>query len=134
MTRKAVVAILTIAVTIAAAASVVVLLVNHSKASAEEILLENVVEHEVADTELASDTDLDIMQLTCLADSQQEAEQIAQSYGIEFVSFEYGVAVFLSDKPYPELVAYGEENGLKQLSVDYEQTILYNNSTKEFSE
>lgn len=129
MNRKAVVVILTIAATVAVAASAVAMLVNHGKASAEEVHLENATERKDAGT--AIDTDSDIIQLTCLADSQQEAEQIAQSYGIELVSFEYGVAVFKSDKPYRELIAYGEENNLKQLSIDYEQTIFDNSNIKE---
>lgn len=124
MNRKAVVVILAIVATVAVAASAVAMLVNHGKASAEEVHLENATAYKDA-------TDLETVQLTCLADSQQEAEQIAQSYGIELVSFEYGVAVFKSDKPYRELIAYGEENNLKQLSIDYEQTIFDNSNIKE---
>lgn len=128
MNRKTVVVILASVAIVVVAVSVAAILINHGKASAKEEYLQDASELK----EFGAATDTGIIRLTCLTDSQQEAEQIAQSYGIEFVSFEYGVAVFISDKPYHELIAYGEENNLKQLSIDYEQTIFNNSDTKEY--
>lgn len=54
----------------------------------------------------------------CLVNSQEEAERVANDYGIEFVSFQEGVAVLKSEKSYQELLDYGQEKGLVTLSVN----------------
>lgn len=71
-----------------------------------------------------AESDLINEELICLADSQEEAEQVAQAYGIELISYDLGVAVFKSDKPYNELLIYGKEHDLKQLSVNHIQEIF----------
>lgn len=58
-------------------------------------------------------------QLVCLADSKQEAEQIAQDYGIELLSFEDGVALFSTEEELMEVIRRGQENGLPALSYNH---------------
>lgn len=94
--------------------------VMHGRAS-EYQYIGDVVEHESMEIEVSD------MELMCLADTQEEAEEIAQAYGIELVSFDLGVAVFKSDIPYSELITYGEENDLKRLSINHIQKIFERN-------
>lgn len=112
--------IVTMVLVFLASIIVVAVFVNNGKAS-EYKYIGDVVETENIELELAN------LELMCLADSQEEAEDIAQAYGIELVSFDMGVAVFKSDKPYSELITYGEENDLKRLSINHIQEIFERN-------
>lgn len=58
-------------------------------------------------------------ELMCLAKDQEEAEAVAECYGIELVDFQHGVAVFhTEEKPY-DVIRRGKENGWKILSVNH---------------
>ena len=57
-------------------------------------------------------------ELLCLADSREEAEEIAESYGIELVSFESGVAVFHTQENPRDVIARGKSEGLPELSLN----------------
>ncbi len=57
-------------------------------------------------------------ELTCLADSREEAEEIAKSYGIELVHFSSGVASFHTDGDPADVIKRGKEQGLKELSIN----------------
>ncbi len=56
-------------------------------------------------------------ELLCLCDSQEEAESIAEMYGIELVEFSYGVATFHAEKP-REVIAMGKEKGYPLLEIN----------------
>ncbi len=55
-------------------------------------------------------------ELICLAGSAEEAQQIADAYQIELVSFGDGVAVFHTDRDLNEVISYGKKNKLPELS------------------
>ena len=57
-------------------------------------------------------------ELICLADSREEAEEIAKSYGIELVEFSYGVASFHTDEDLQDVITRGKGKGLKELSIN----------------
>lgn len=57
--------------------------------------------------------------LFALAESEEEAKEIAESYGIELVEFNYGVASFYTDKDLRELIEWGKEQGLPLLEINY---------------
>ena len=58
------------------------------------------------------------LELVGLADTEEEAEKIAQDYGIELKSYEYGVAVFTTDKSFEEITEIGKTKGLTELSLN----------------
>ena len=114
MNRKSKIVLGVIVLIVAVVIIAVIALKNSAKVFVEGENLMNVVEQSNSEK----------LQLTCLVDSQQEAKEIAEAYGIEFIRFDYGVAEFQSDKSYDELTEYGKKNGLKQLSINHEQHIL----------
>ena len=62
-------------------------------------------------------------ELTALADNQEEAEEIAELYGIELSSYSYGVATYTTDKKPQELIELGIENEYPALIQNYEQEL-----------
>lgn len=56
--------------------------------------------------------------LTALADTQEEAEKIADLYGIELKAYSYGVATYVTDKDPEAVIAEGIEKGYPTLAVD----------------
>lgn len=62
-------------------------------------------------------------ELMCLADSREEAQAIADSYGITLVDFSYGVAVFTTQESPSSVIARGEAQGLHPLSPNQIVTI-----------
>lgn len=61
--------------------------------------------------------------LTALADDLEEAEKIADLYGIELDSYSYGVAVYVTDKDVQELMTLGEENDYPTLAPNYKNKL-----------
>lgn len=59
-------------------------------------------------------------ELTALADTREEAEEIAGLYGIELSSYAYGVATYTTDKNIQELIDLGIENNYPELTPNYE--------------
>ncbi len=57
-------------------------------------------------------------ELICLADSREEAEQIAKDYGIELVDFAHGVASFHTAEDLGAVLERGKEKNLKQLDIN----------------
>lgn len=53
-----------------------------------------------------------------MAENQEEAERIAELYGIELSSFSEGVAVFTTDKALEELKELEDINGYPTLTVN----------------
>lgn len=64
--------------------------------------------------------DSDSPQLTALADTLEEAQEIADLYGIELASYSYGVAVYHTDKDISELIQLGLDNDYPTLAPDTE--------------
>lgn len=61
--------------------------------------------------------------LTALADDLEEAEKIADLYGIELDSYSYGVAVYVTDKDVQELISLGEENDYPTLAPNHKDKL-----------
>lgn len=53
------------------------------------------------------------------AETEADAQEIAEQYGIEFVSFENGLALYHTEEDPFEVVARGQDNGYPQLSVNF---------------
>lgn len=62
-------------------------------------------------------------QLTALADSLEEAQEIADLYGIELDSYSYGVAAYSTDKDISELLLLGEKNNYPTLAPNQKSEI-----------
>lgn len=58
------------------------------------------------------------VQLTALADTQEEAEKIAELYGIELKAYSYGVATYTTEEDPEKIIAEGMEKGYPTLAVD----------------
>ncbi len=58
-------------------------------------------------------------QLMALADTEEQAKEIAAQYGIEFVSFENGLALYHTEEDPFEVITRGQENGYPQISVNF---------------
>lgn len=61
--------------------------------------------------------------MIALADTKEEAQKIAELYGIELVNFSYGVAEYETTKDPQELIALGEKNNYPTLSTNNTLTI-----------
>lgn len=61
-------------------------------------------------------------ELFTLTDSREEAEELAELYGITLKSFESGVAVFTTCEDLDTVIRRGEENGWQPLEKNYIQT------------
>lgn len=66
-------------------------------------------------------------QLTALADTLEEAQEIAELYGIELDSYSYGVAAYSTDKDIDELILFGQEHNYPTLAPN--QKIEINTDT-----
>lgn len=85
----------------------------------------------VNEDELLPQTDIDPIsagssdspQLTALADSLEEAQEIADLYGIELDSYSYGVAAYHTDKDISELIRLGLENDYPTLAPNDTNTL-----------
>lgn len=62
-------------------------------------------------------------EMIALADTREEAEEIAELYGIELSSYSYGVATYTTDKNPQELIELGSENDYPALTPNYEQEL-----------
>ena len=58
------------------------------------------------------------IRLICLCETEEEAKEIAEAYGIEFASFDYGVAVFVTEDSFYEVTQRGKGKDLPELEID----------------
>ena len=56
--------------------------------------------------------------LICSAESEEEAKQIAEQYGIRLVEYAYGVASFHTEEDPTEVIRRGLEAGWTELSLN----------------
>ena len=63
-------------------------------------------------------TDVPKVELVALADTEEQAQEIASMYQIELQSFSNGVAVYTTDQEPSALIALGQQNGYPALSVN----------------
>lgn len=63
-------------------------------------------------------TDQGDVELIALTDTEEEAQEIAELYQIELLSFSEGVAVYSTDQDPYELFALGEERNYPPLSLN----------------
>ncbi len=76
-----------------------------------------------SDGNSAEDESEETTRLTALADDLEEAEKIADLYGIELDSYSYGVATYVTDKDVQELISMGEENDYPTLAPNYKDKL-----------
>lgn len=57
-----------------------------------------------------------LLELIGVADTEEIADKLAKDYGIELKSYEYGIAVFVTEKSYQEITEIGKAKGLPELS------------------
>ena len=57
-------------------------------------------------------------ELLMLADTREEAEETATLYGIELVSYQYGVATFHTEENPQTVISRGIENGWPRLDLN----------------
>lgn len=57
-------------------------------------------------------------ELMALVETEEEAQSIAEQYGIEFVSYSNGVAVYKTEEDPEVVIARGEENGYPPLYLN----------------
>lgn len=57
-------------------------------------------------------------QLMCIAETEEEAQEIAELYGITLVEYGYGVASFFTEENPREVIKRGQENGWPELSLN----------------
>ena len=68
--------------------------------------------------------------LMALIDSEETAMEMAEQYGITFVSFEDGVATFHTDEDITQVIEKGEKNGYPPLYIDQKRE-LYDSQISE---
>lgn len=61
-------------------------------------------------------------QLMCMVDTLEEAQKIAELYGITLVEHDYGIAVFYTEENPREVIIRGRENGWPELSLNTAST------------
>lgn len=90
-----------------------------------ELIVLPISESETAssDGNSAEDESEETTKLTALADNLEEAEKIADLYGIELDSYSYGVAVYVTDKDVQELISLGEENDYPTLAPNHKDKL-----------
>jgi hypothetical protein len=67
----------------------------------------------------AGDAEVVNNQLIGEAQTQEEAQQIADLYGIELISFNYGIAVFKTEEPAEDVIERGKQNCWPLLEPDH---------------
>lgn len=61
--------------------------------------------------------------LMATVDTKEEAEEIAELYGIALASFENGVAVYGTEEDPMQVIARGQENNYPQLSLNLKREL-----------
>lgn len=91
----------------------------------QELILLPVPEHEGLTSSRDSEEDEsdEMTRLSALAEDLEEAEKIADLYGIELESYSYGVAVYVTDKDVQELITMGEENDYPTLAPNHKDKL-----------
>lgn len=62
--------------------------------------------------------------LIALVETEEEAESIAEQYGIELVSFAEGVAGYRTEEDPNKVIARGQDNGYPQLYLNMTRTTM----------
>lgn len=70
-------------------------------------------------SDFSDDNSQETTELIALADTLEEAERIAELYGIELSTYAYGVATYTTDKDVQELFDLGDEMGYPALSPNH---------------
>lgn len=60
------------------------------------------------------------LELIGVADTEEIAKKMAEDYDIELKSYEYGIAVFTTEKSFEEITEIGKAKGLPELSLNNE--------------
>lgn len=101
-----------------------VMFVHFGKGPAFPVLPTKKIEMDVEGGEIAEN------QLVGIVDTEEQAQEIAEQYGITLVSYEYGIAVYHTQENPLEVISRGQESGYPALSLNYVQTIYENGQTQ----
>lgn len=71
--------------------------------------------------------------LMAMVDTEEEAEEIAELYGITLVSCENGVAVYQTEEDPMQVITRGQENDYPQLSLNFKRK-LHNNMDQKMND
>lgn len=63
-------------------------------------------------------------ELMAVTETKEEAEKIAELYGIKLESFEEGVAVYSTTEPVWDVISRGKELGYPELSLNYVRKMI----------
>lgn len=67
--------------------------------------------------------------LMAMVDTEEEAKEIAELYGITFVSYDNGIAVYQTDEDPMQVITRGQENDYPQLSLNLKREVYNDNGT-----
>ena len=65
-------------------------------------------------------------QLMALVETEEEAENIAEQYGIELASFSEGVATYKTEENPADVIARGQDCGYPQLYMNLQRKTMWN--------
>lgn len=71
------------------------------------------------------DTTTEETELLALVDSEEEAQKIADQYGIMLSSYAFGVAIYTTDQDVDALFQLGKEMGYPELSINTDTYELF---------
>lgn len=92
----------------------------------KEVSMKNLQEEQ---TNLIAEEKADLVaeeQLMALVETEEEAESIAEQYGIELTSFSEGVAVYKTEENPADVIARGQDNGYPQLFMNLQRRTMLN--------
>ena len=58
-----------------------------------------------------------------IAETRNEAEEIAELYGIELIEYSYKTAVYITQKEAEELVRWGKEQGYPAIAINQKYSV-----------
>lgn len=62
--------------------------------------------------------------LMAMVETEEDARRVAEQYGIEFVSFSDGVAVYQTEEDPRQVITRGQEQGYTQLYLNFVRTTM----------
>ena len=60
--------------------------------------------------------------LICAAETEEEAKQIGELYGIELIKFGHGMALYSTEEDLQAVIRRGKEQGWPELSINHTAT------------
>lgn len=77
----------------------------------------------VIESHISSEKVSETEPLLALTENEEAAREIAEQYGITFVTYQNGVATYYTDEDPNEVIIRGEENGYPTLYINYQRNL-----------